>query len=755
MNNDGTTRILQRLRTLAMELSGYAEEDLLPEAEFMELGFDSLFLTQLSQAFKDEFGVDITFRDLLDELPSLQAVAEHIARALPPESVPEEAPPEPIESPASAGSAGSVAAPPAASATPSMAPPASPLSFTAHPSGLHVPAGEPAPAGALGEIMVEQLRLMSWQLEVLGGRPISVAEVVAPTPADTTAMVAAEAAPPTPEPVTASATPPPETEGEGTQEMVREIALASGPPRGRAAKRDSGRMTPHQEKKLKDLVRRYTERTAGSKKLTQAYRAVHADPRTAAGFNPLWKEMTYPLVVKRSRGSKLWDVDDNEYIDLLNGFGPNMFGHSAPFVVDAIRGQLERGFEVGPQTPLAGETAALVCELTGMDRATFVCTGSEAVQAAIRAARTHTGRTRIVMFEGAYHGNFDAALVRGANRPDRLHTAPGAPGIPAHAVEDVVVLPYGAPESLDAIRGLGDKLAAVLVEPVQSRRPDLQPKEFLHELRAITREHGTVLVFDEVVTGFRCHPGGAQAFFGVEADLATYGKVIGGGLPIGVVAGRDPFMDVFDGGMWAYGDDSFPAAGVTFFAGTFVRHPLAIASAHACLSYLKATGPSFQARLNDATSKLAHRLTELFERTGTPLSIPHFASIMYVRPEDAGSYSDLFFHILRLNGVLAAGGYPSYLTAAHSDEDIDRVVAAFTSAVEEMQEATFFPPAAHAGNGVSRLRPVSREPLHPAAAPLVEGARLGRSPDGSPAWFVPDPEHPDSYLQVVEQEVSG
>ena len=155
---------------------------------------------------------------------------------------------------------------------------------------------------------------------------------------------------------------------------------------------------------------------------------------------------------------------------------------------------------------------------------------------------------------------------------------------------------YGADETLDLIKKHASEIAAVLVEPVQSRRPEFQPREFLHELRRITRETGIVLVFDEVVTGFRCAPGGAQAYFGVEADLATYGKVIGGGMPIGVVAGRSSLMDIFDGGFWQYGDESFPEAGVTFFAGTFVRHPLAIAAAHAALKYLIQEGPALQQR---------------------------------------------------------------------------------------------------------------------------------------------------------------
>ena len=169
--------------------------------------------------------------------------------------------------------------------------------------------------------------------------------------------------------------------------------------------------------------------------------------------------------------------------------------------------------------------------------------------------------------------------------------------------ENIVVLDYGIDAALETIRAQASELAAVLVEPVQSRRPDFQPREFLGELRKITAQSGTALVFDEVVTGFRIHPGGAQAVFGIQADIATYGKVLGGGLPIGVVAGRSEFLDALDGGMWSFGDASMPEIGVTFFAGTFVRHPLALAAARAVLLRLKESGPEQQRELNLRTTE--------------------------------------------------------------------------------------------------------------------------------------------------------
>jgi glutamate-1-semialdehyde aminotransferase len=173
------------------------------------------------------------------------------------------------------------------------------------------------------------------------------------------------------------------------------------------------------------------------------------------------------------------------------------------------------------------------------------------------------------------------------------------------AVENVLVLDYGAPESLAIIRERAHEIAAVLVEPVQSRRPDFQPVGFLRELRVITAETGTVLIFDEVITGFRSHQRGAQGLFDIRADLATYGKVIGGGYPVGVIAGRRALMDALDGGAWQYGDDSIPGVGVTYFAGTFVRHPLALAACKATLAHLRDEGPALQQSLTAQTGAMA------------------------------------------------------------------------------------------------------------------------------------------------------
>ncbi len=437
------------LRDMLSDLSGVEPSEMDGAASFMELGFDSLLLTQATRELSERFGVAVTLRQLIDGLPTIDALAAHVEE---------------------------------------------------HGNMAGTPPGDRTP-------LAEMTRIEE--------------------PAKDAAQDEAAQATPSSAPMTRIA-------------------------------READEVTPSQRAHIDRLVARYTAKTAKSKELTTHYRPFHADPRTASGFNRLWKEIVYQIVTVKSKGSRLIDVDGNEYIDILNGFGPGFLGHSPDLVVKAVEDQLHAGFEVGPQSLAAMEAAELFCEVTGNDRASFVCTGSEAVYAAMRLARTVTSRDRIVMFARDYHGNFDEVLVRGIDGKEGPRTLPLAPGIPRDAVKNVIVLPYGSPEALDWIRRNADSLAAVIVEPVQSRRPEFRPGDFIREVRRITEKSGSLFIFDEVVTGFRFGPRGAQGYYGVKADLVTYGKVVGGGMPVGVVSGQARYMDTFDGGMWDYGDDSFP-----------------------------------------------------------------------------------------------------------------------------------------------------------------------------------------------------
>lgn len=677
-------RIVERLRTVAADLSGYAPDDLVETSTFLDLGFDSLFLTQLASAFQGEYGVKVTFRQLFDELPTLRALAEHLDRALPPEETPLPAPGAATSAPVDAISGEGVlaervpAAEPPAAAGPAFG------DLSAVLSGIPSIATD---AGGLQGVMAQQLALMSQQIQLLQALKTGVRPAQAPAARAPAAAIAAQ-----PQSAPAAAAQQGDAHAPKASDPAADEKPAMPKGFGPQVTREERALTRRQRDHIARLTARYNARTMRSKQHVQAHRAHHADPRTAAGFNRLWKEMVYPIVIEGSRGCRLRDIDGNEYIDILNGFGPNFLGHSPSFISDALKAQLDKGIEVGPQTPLAGEAAKLFCELTGMDRVSWVNTGSEAVQAAIRLSRTYTGRNKIVVFSGDYHGNFDEVLVRVTKTAKgERRTFPLAPGIPFRAVEDVIVLDYGEDESLDIIRQHAGEIAAVLVEPVQSRRPDFQPHEFLKKLRALTEDEGIVLVFDEVITGFRIRPGGAQEYYGIKADLATYGKIIGGGMPIGVVAGRARFMDTFDGGQWQYGDDSFPSAGVTFFAGTFVRHPLAIAAVHAALKYIKAQGPSLQETVNRRTTRFATELNTFFKERGLKIHIPHFASQMFIRVQEEGELATLLFFHLRARGIHVLENFPSYMTAAHTDEDVDTIIAAFKDSVLEMQADGLLP----------------------------------------------------------------
>jgi len=662
--------LVDRLRALFGDLSGLEPASLDPGAAFVELGLDSLFLTQAALSLRKTFEVKISFRELLDELPTINALASHLDRALPAEVAP-------VPAPAAAAEAPSNSRPPR-------------------------DAGEASPAGAVEQLIAEQLEVMRQQLDLMRGG--SVAAPSRPTPA-----------------------PPSETQPVSPIAPSAEAAaptVAFGPYRP-PAKGTTGGLTARQELALHSFAERYTRRTAGSKRSTAANRPQLADPRTAAGFRLMWKEIVYPIVTVRSSGSRLWDVDGNEYVDLTNGFGAIMFGHNPGFIRDALQAQLHEGIEIGPQSPLAGEVAARVSAMVRMDRVAFCNTGSEAVTAAIRLARTVSGRDRIAIFAGAYHGIFDEVLVR----PAGGRSMPIAPGIPLGMVDNVVVLEYGSPLALEYLRVHGHELAGVLVEPVQSRRPELQPREFLHEVRRLTQASGTALVFDEIVTGFRAHAGGAQAIFGVRADMATYGKVVGGGLPIGLITGRREYMDALDGGAWDYGDESVPEVGVTFFAGTFVRHPLALAAARAVLRHLEASGPDVQRDLNVRTTEFASRLDAHAQSVGAPVLIAHFSSWINVTFPSNIPHAGLFFAMMRDRGVHIWEGRCWFLTTAHADADLELVFEAFRDSIAELQAADLLPGGAE---------------------PPVPGARQGHDADGREAWFVPDPARPGGYLRVEE-----
>ena len=663
--------ILGKIRGVLKNLSGQEQDAADPQTTFLELGFDSLLLTQVAQGFRKEFGVKVTFRQLLEDYATMDGLAGYLDAQLPPE----------VLAPALPTPVSPAPAPTPVTSTPVAVAPSLPVLST-NQAGGHSP---------LERVIQEQLLVMRQQLETMRGSPTpgSVAPpAVAPTPA-TAESVGTPFAP--------------------TPTLPDAAPKAFGPYRP-IEKSASGGFTERQRQHLDALIARYNARTPKSKQQTQETRARFSDPRTVSSFRPYLKEAVYPIIVERSAGARLWDIDGNEYVDLTMGFGTNLLGHSPAFITAALEDQLRRGIEVGPSSPLAGKVANLLCEMTGAERAAFTNTGSEAVLAAVRVARTVSGRTRIAT-TGGFHGINDEVLVRGLTVDGQLRGAPIAPGIPDHAVRDVLVIDYGTEQGLATLRAHAHELACLLVEPVQSRKPGLQPREFLHATREITAQAGCALVFDEIITGFRCDIGGAQAHFGVKADLMTYGKIIGGGLPIGAVCGKAEYMDALDGGMWQYGDASFPEVGVTFFAGTYIRHPLTMAASWAMLNHLQRAGGGLQRELNARTAGMVDELNAFFAASGVPMRLDVFSSWFYPHFDEAIKYGGLLYFHLRDKGIHFWEGRPGFLSTAHTEEDVRFVVRAFKESVREMQAGGFLP----------------GEPL--AVEALAEGGRTG-SPAG-------------------------
>lgn len=741
------------VQSILEEISGRDVSSDDPQMSFVEQGLDSLILTQVALACSKKFGVPIKLRHLIDEYPSCETLVTFLDGTLAPEKFAPQG-----EAAAAPVAAAPIAAAPVAAAPVAAAPIAAPQFASAAASSNFVAAPlsaevmrRPLPTSQAGDplesLIQQQLAVMAMQLEVLGGVPFQPSPALQSSEAARMLAPSAQAVP-SPAQVTASLSP--------AAASLSPAAASPAPSPGSAATKDAPEATPHrhgpqlvirkgpatelppqQQAHLEQTLAAYQKKTQKSKEFTARNRDKVADPRTVAGFHAQLKEAVYPIVVKRSSGCRMWDVDDNEYIDMLSGYGSNFFGFGAPFVREAMAKQMELSMEIGPQTVLVEEVSELFLSFfPWFDRAAFCNTGSEAVLATFRLARTVVGRDLIVMFSGGYHGMFDEVVVR----PTPKRSMPAAPGIPRASTDNILVLPWNDPASLDIIRARADEIAGVIVEPVQSRAPHIQPVEFLKNLRALTTEIGAALIFDEVVCGFRVAPGGGQEYFGIEADMASYGKVVGGGISIGIVGGKRKFMDALDGGPWQYGDDSKPEVGVTFFAGTFVRHPMSMAAARASLLFLKKEGAALQKRVNQAATDFALDLNKHFESVGAPVKIYNFGSVLKIAITQDITFSELLFHHLRLLGVHVWEGRPCFFTMVHGPAEVSFITEAFKQAVARMQEGGFFPqPKGAAQSGAKRMT---------ADAPPVPGARLGRDPDGTPAWFVSDPERPGKFLRL-------
>lgn len=386
-----------------------------------------------------------------------------------------------------------------------------------------------------------------------------------------------------------------------------------------------------------------------------------------------------PIFFERGEGAYLIDADGKAYIDYVGSWGPMILGHANPAVIQAVQNQLTQGLGYGAPTAIETEMAKKVCELVpSIEKVRMVSSGTEATMSAIRLARGHTGRDKIVKFEGCYHGHADSLLVKAGSGALTLGV-PNSPGVPASVAEHTLTLAFNDTEQVKQVFAeMGDEIAAIIVEPVAGNMNCILPRqEFLETLRSVCDAHGSVLIFDEVMTGFRTALGGAQSVYRVKPDLTTLGKVIGGGLPVGAFGGRADIMA------------SIAPTGPVYQAGTLSGNPLAMAAGLAMLNAV--SEPGFFDLLGEKTAKLVNGLQAVADQANIPFTFNQLGGMFgffFTEEKVITRYEQVmacdlerfkkFYHGMLAEGVyLAPSAFEAgFVSMAHTDKEIDATIAA-------------------------------------------------------------------------------
>jgi len=395
-----------------------------------------------------------------------------------------------------------------------------------------------------------------------------------------------------------------------------------------------------------------------------------------------------PIYFERGEGAYLYDVDGNAYIDYVGSWGPMILGHSNPFIVDAVRAELDKGLGFGAPTEIETSLAKKICQLMpSIELVRMVSSGTEATMSAIRLARGYTKRDKIVKFEGCYHGHSDSLLVKAGSGALTLGV-PTSPGVPSDLAKHTLVLEYNNLDSVKALFSkMGEEVGCIIVEPVAGNMNCIPPKEgFLQGLRKLCDDYGSVLIFDEVMTGFRVALGGAQAYYQVKPDLTTLGKVIGGGLPVAAFGGQREIMN------------QIAPLGPIYQAGTLSGNPLSMASGLAMLSILEADD-SFYQNLSDSTEYLVNGIVSAASTSNVSMTsnnVGGMFGLFFSSEEKVTNFSQVsncdielfkkFYKSMIKQGVyLAPSAYEcGFLSAAHGKNELDETINAALTAFSEL-----------------------------------------------------------------------
>lgn len=386
-----------------------------------------------------------------------------------------------------------------------------------------------------------------------------------------------------------------------------------------------------------------------------------------------------PVFFKKAKSAYVYDEDGNQYIDYVGSWGPMIVGHAHPNVLKSVQETMQSGLSFGAPTELETQMADKVCELVpSMDMVRMVSSGTEATMSALRLARGYTGRDKIVKFEGCYHGHSDSLLVKAGSGALTLGV-PTSPGVPASLAEHTVTLSYNNIEEVkQTFKEIGDQVACIIVEPVAGNMNCIPPvKGFLEGLRDVCNEYGSVLIFDEVMTGFRVSLGGAQGHYNIQPDLTTLGKVIGGGMPVGAFGGKRDIME------------HIAPLGPVYQAGTLSGNPVAMAAGFATLDIISQDG--FYETLTKQTTKLVNGLKARAEKTNIPLTTNQAGAMFgffFTEEKNISTFKQVsdcdverfkkFYHGMLEQGIyLAPSAYETgFVSSMHSDEDIEKTLDA-------------------------------------------------------------------------------
>ncbi len=394
-----------------------------------------------------------------------------------------------------------------------------------------------------------------------------------------------------------------------------------------------------------------------------------------------------PVFIKRAHGAHIYDIHDKSYIDYVGSWGPMILGHAHPEVIEAVQRAAEHGLSFGAPTEIETEMAKMVCELVeSIEMVRMVSSGTEATMSAIRLARGHTGRNKIIKFEGCYHGHGDSLLVKAGSGALTLGV-PSSPGVPPELAEYTITLSYNNLEEVEQVfEKMGEEIACIIVEPIAGNMNCIPPvKDFLQGLRKLCSEYKAILIFDEVMTGFRVARGGAQQLYKVTPDLTTLGKILGGGMPVGALGGERKIME------------SLAPTGPVYQAGTLSGNPIAMAAGLTTLKLLSARG--FHDTLHRKTKLLVDGIIEAAKANNIPLTanyvcgmfglffsneekITNFTQVTACNQEH---FNQFFHHMLEQGAYIAPSSYEAgFISNAHSEEDIEKTIELANQAFEKI-----------------------------------------------------------------------